>query len=191
MLDATKTDPLPALAPTSLVWSEEILAKVSRSFAVVIMRLPLRLRLGIGAFYIVLRALDTVEDDMTFFEGEHTGTEAGQGQGQGTAGWGDGRPKERALRRFWRLLAGDESTRGSGQVLGIARGNMVSEAAAAAGVPHPEPSREHRTLFDVRASGLEGVGEAAERQLMHGFGRVVEMVCGSGNKHVSSSAAEV
>lgn len=42
----------------------DMLNKVSRSFAVVIQQLPERLRDAICVFYLVLRALDTVEDDM-------------------------------------------------------------------------------------------------------------------------------
>ncbi len=40
------------------------LAKVSRSFAVVIQQLPEKLKDPVCVFYLVLRALDTVEDDM-------------------------------------------------------------------------------------------------------------------------------
>lgn len=48
----------------SLKFCYEMLNKVSRSFAVVIQQLPERLRDAICVFYLVLRALDTVEDDM-------------------------------------------------------------------------------------------------------------------------------
>jgi farnesyl-diphosphate farnesyltransferase len=41
-----------------------VLIKVSRSFAVVIQQLPEELRDAVCVFYLVLRALDTVEDDM-------------------------------------------------------------------------------------------------------------------------------
>lgn len=43
----------------------ELLTKTSRSFAAVIMELHPELRNAIMLFYLVLRALDTVEDDMT------------------------------------------------------------------------------------------------------------------------------
>jgi farnesyl-diphosphate farnesyltransferase len=43
---------------------DDMLCKVSRSFAAVIKQLPYSLRLPICVFYLVLRALDTVEDDM-------------------------------------------------------------------------------------------------------------------------------
>lgn len=42
------------------------LNKVSRSFAVVIQQLPAELKTAICVFYLVLRGLDSVEDDMTF-----------------------------------------------------------------------------------------------------------------------------
>lgn len=42
----------------------DMLNKVSRSFAIVIQQLPKELRDAICVFYLVLRALDTVEDDM-------------------------------------------------------------------------------------------------------------------------------
>ena len=44
--------------PSSLIWS------APRSFAVVIQQLPNPLRDAICIFYLVLRGLDTVEDDM-------------------------------------------------------------------------------------------------------------------------------
>lgn len=46
----------------------DMLNRVSRSFAVVIQQLPHRLRDAVCVFYLVLRALDTVEDDMSIDE---------------------------------------------------------------------------------------------------------------------------
>lgn len=46
----------------------DMLNRVSRSFAVVIQQLPERLRDAVCVFYLVLRALDTVEDDMSIPE---------------------------------------------------------------------------------------------------------------------------
>jgi len=51
-----------------LEFCDEILGKVSRSFAAVIRQLPAELLVDVLIFYLVLRALDTVEDDMTAFE---------------------------------------------------------------------------------------------------------------------------
>jgi len=50
-----------------LAFCDEILVKVSRSFAAVIRQLPSTLLVDILIFYLVLRALDTIEDDMTAF----------------------------------------------------------------------------------------------------------------------------
>lgn len=47
----------------------EILGSVSRSFAEVIRQLPRGLCIDIAIFYLVLRALDTIEDDMDAFKG--------------------------------------------------------------------------------------------------------------------------
>mmetsp|Transcript_1664 Transcript_1664/g.4830 ORF Transcript_1664/g.4830 Transcript_1664/m.4830 type:complete len:479 (-) Transcript_1664:515-1951(-) len=47
-----------------LAFCYDMLNKVSRSFAVVIQQLPPQLRDPVCIFYLVLRALDTVEDDM-------------------------------------------------------------------------------------------------------------------------------
>ena len=53
-----------------IIFCEDILSSVSRSFAGVIKELPPCLRLPVALFYLVLRALDTVEDemDLTRFE---------------------------------------------------------------------------------------------------------------------------
>lgn len=46
-------------------WCYAVLTKVSRSFAVVIQQLPDEMKDAIMIFYLVLRGLDSVEDDMT------------------------------------------------------------------------------------------------------------------------------
>jgi farnesyl-diphosphate farnesyltransferase len=51
-----------------VAFCDEILCKVSRSFAAVIKQLPRGLCVEIMIFYLVLRALDTVEDDMEAFK---------------------------------------------------------------------------------------------------------------------------
>jgi len=53
--------------PDDLAFCDDILCKVSRSFAAVIRQLPSELLVDVLIFYLVLRALDTIEDDMTFF----------------------------------------------------------------------------------------------------------------------------
>jgi farnesyl-diphosphate farnesyltransferase len=54
-----------------LAFCDEILVEVSRSFAAVIRQLPPPLLVDIMVFYLVLRALDTIEDDMVAFDGSH------------------------------------------------------------------------------------------------------------------------
>lgn len=66
LLPGVAVPPLPAATP-SLAWCETKLVQVSRSFAMVIQQLPLSLRTCVGNFYLVLRGLDTVEDDMEHF----------------------------------------------------------------------------------------------------------------------------
>ena len=52
---------------SDLAFCDEILGKVSRSFASVIRQLPPDLLVDVMIFYLVLRALDTIEDDMESF----------------------------------------------------------------------------------------------------------------------------
>lgn len=59
-------------ANADVVFCNKILGSVSRSFAAVIRQLPKGLCLDIVIFYLALRALDTIEDDMDAFKGrEH------------------------------------------------------------------------------------------------------------------------
>jgi len=51
---------------------DDMLGKVSRSFAAVIRQLPTQLGIDICIFYLALRALDTVEDDMEAYKGRET-----------------------------------------------------------------------------------------------------------------------
>ena len=57
-------------AAPDLLFCDEFLGKVSRSFAAVIRQLPKGLCNDILVFYLVLRALDTIEDDMEAFKGQ-------------------------------------------------------------------------------------------------------------------------
>jgi farnesyl-diphosphate farnesyltransferase len=62
--------PLPSnmvMDTPDLEFCEEILVAVSRSFAAVIRQLPANIGIDVAIFYLVLRALDTVEDDTTAF----------------------------------------------------------------------------------------------------------------------------
>mmetsp|Transcript_49445 Transcript_49445/g.160241 ORF Transcript_49445/g.160241 Transcript_49445/m.160241 type:complete len:807 (+) Transcript_49445:62-2482(+) len=53
---------------SDLVFCDRILGLVSRSFAAVIRQLPAEMVLDVLLFYLVLRALDTIEDDMEAFK---------------------------------------------------------------------------------------------------------------------------
>lgn len=55
---------------------DDMLGKVSRSFAAVIRQLPTQLGIDICVFYLVLRALDTVEDDMEAYKGREAEKQA-------------------------------------------------------------------------------------------------------------------
>lgn len=57
-----------ALAKSDIDFCFDALTKVSRSFAIVIQQLPVELKEAVGIFYLVLRGLDTVEDDMNLDE---------------------------------------------------------------------------------------------------------------------------
>eukprot|EP00928_Gymnodinium_smaydae_P036500 TRINITY_DN25505_c0_g1_i1.p1 TRINITY_DN25505_c0_g1~~TRINITY_DN25505_c0_g1_i1.p1 ORF type:complete len:499 (-),score=85.02 TRINITY_DN25505_c0_g1_i1:278-1705(-) len=59
-----------------IAFCDDMLGKVSRSFAAVIRQLPPGLCLDIGIFYLALRALDTVEDDMEAYKGRESEKEA-------------------------------------------------------------------------------------------------------------------
>ena len=63
-----RPEPLEVLAVelNDLDFCYAVLNKVSRSFAVVIQQLPKQLQDPVCIFYLVLRGLDSVEDDMTF-----------------------------------------------------------------------------------------------------------------------------
>lgn len=53
-----------------LAFCDEILVKVSRSFAAVIRQLPPTMLVDVLIFYLVLRALDTIEDDMQAYKSQ-------------------------------------------------------------------------------------------------------------------------
>jgi farnesyl-diphosphate farnesyltransferase len=55
-----------------IAFCDRLLGKVSRSFAAVIRQLPPGLCLDMAIFYLVLRALDTIEDDMEAYSGRET-----------------------------------------------------------------------------------------------------------------------
>lgn len=67
LMNPVRVAGLPKDASPALIFCEDMLCKVSRSFAMVIQQLPQHLRISVCVFYLVLRGLDTVEDDMEAF----------------------------------------------------------------------------------------------------------------------------
>ena len=90
--------PSPAGFPKEdVAFCSKMLDKVSRSFAAVIRQLPPSMSLTICVFYLVLRALDTVEDDMDEEKFENLASATDQPT--------DGKAvKFRSLTRFFRFL---------------------------------------------------------------------------------------
>ena len=60
------------LKDENMEFCDDMLNKVSRSFAAVIHQLPKGLCMDILIFYLALRALDTIEDDMEFFKEDNS-----------------------------------------------------------------------------------------------------------------------
>jgi farnesyl-diphosphate farnesyltransferase len=63
-----------------LAFCDEILVKVSRSFAAVIQQLPATMLVDVLIFYLVLRALDTIEDDTKAFAADDNGDNNNNGK---------------------------------------------------------------------------------------------------------------
>jgi len=64
---SAKNNNVMASGPPDHQYVNKMLKKVSRSFAGVIAQLPPELQVDVAVFYLALRALDTIEDDMTAF----------------------------------------------------------------------------------------------------------------------------
>jgi len=144
-----------ALTTPDVAFCDDMLGRVSRSFAGVIRQLPKGLCLDVLIFYLVLRALDTVEDDMEAFRG--------------------GREEEKLdlLRRFHVVALGDDSW----SMEGVGRGDEAellrrfgSVARVFAGLP--EASRE--VIADVTRRMGEGMAEFVGKDLGQGTTTVAE-----------------
>lgn len=118
---ATIASDMPYSADAQVIKDDAILTKllkkVSRSFAAVIADLPnseaAPLRLSVGTFYLLLRALDTVEDDMELEHFERFREDGMLGKKETGV-----QIKQRLLRAFKERLgstAGDEKLRGIGE----------------------------------------------------------------------------
>jgi len=94
----------------------EILDRVSRSFAAVIRQLPEELAMPICVFYLALRALDTVEDDMDRSKFDKAAQELGPDElvrlDFNNSDWkvqSEWAPKIEALKCFYKYLGGAEA----------------------------------------------------------------------------------
>ena len=126
-----------------------MLCKVSRSFAAVIQQLPAGCCIDICVFYLVLRALDTVEDDMTFYAGRE----------------GD---KEKELRAFHatRLLKPDlEPVRGCGE--GDER-DLLENFGAVARVFATLPPASRDVIKDITDKMGAGMADYVSAELAQG-----------------------
>ncbi|CAE7820430.1 Fdft1 [Symbiodinium sp. KB8] len=146
---SAKVTPLNAATATpAAMWCEDMLGRVSRSFAMVIRQLSPRLRSSIAVFYLVLRGLDTVEDDMTAFA--------------------DGRTAEklRHLRDFHTYLQDP-----SWCMQGVGQGDeatLLEEFGQVAATFAELPPGDQDVIADICAKMGAGMARFADRDLLEG-----------------------
>ena len=87
-----------------LVWCQDMLGRVSRSFSTVIRQLPEPLMVDVLVFYLVLRALDTIEDDPRAFEKQLDKS------GQPIHNWNPKRIKTNLLKSFSKMALSTGTT---------------------------------------------------------------------------------
>ena len=143
-------------------WANSILKRVSRSFSTVIAQLPDELRLSVCLFYLALRGLDTVEDDMDLerFAPYVSASSAVALATDQTSLKKKGAAATRAtalldaktdlLRTFYHRLEPQE---------------MIQESGAGQSTEAPPPRRP-----------IKSIGEGAERELVEHFTRVADLV---------------
>jgi farnesyl-diphosphate farnesyltransferase len=126
----------------------DMLGSVSRSFAEVIRQLPKGLCIDILIFYLALRALDTIEDDMEAFKGRET-------------------EKFEHLRTFYKtgLVTEDWSMRGVG--LGD-EAVLLEQYAKVVRVFHMLPLSSQEVIADITRRMGEGMADFATRDLGQG-----------------------
>ena len=90
--------------PDDLVWCQDMLGRVSRSFSTVIRQLPHPLMVDVLVFYLVLRALDTIEDDPHAFETKLDNS------GHQAINWNPKRDKINALKSFSKVALSTATT---------------------------------------------------------------------------------
>ena len=142
------------------VWCEEILCSVSRSFAIVIQQLPFRLRVSICIFYLVLRGLDTIEDDMDAFDSPSSSQGTG---GTGSAGRKSFAEKVSLLENFHKILDRDEWT-----LHGVGQGQeaaLLEDFTRVCHVFQALSPREAEVIRDICKKMGAGMAEFLDRDL--------------------------
>jgi farnesyl-diphosphate farnesyltransferase len=149
---------------TDLLFCDVKLGEVSRSFAAVIRQLPSDLAVDILIFYIVLRGLDTVEDDMTAFKGkEHVKCEH--------------------LRAFGREYLGDEKWSMSGVGEGAER-ELLEGFGAVSRVFNRLPKSSQDVIRDITIQMGDGMADFVSVDMGQGtvsceaYARYCHMVAG-------------
>eukprot|EP00602_Paraphysomonas_sp_CaronLab_P006525 CAMPEP_0185036834 /NCGR_PEP_ID=MMETSP1103-20130426/30406_1 /TAXON_ID=36769 /ORGANISM="Paraphysomonas bandaiensis, Strain Caron Lab Isolate" /LENGTH=738 /DNA_ID=CAMNT_0027574547 /DNA_START=21 /DNA_END=2234 /DNA_ORIENTATION=- len=132
----------------NVAFCDRMLGLVSRSFAAVIRQLPSSLTLDIMVFYLALRALDTIEDDMQAFAGRES-------------------EKVRHLCSFYRTGLVDEKWR----LAGVGEGDeatLLQEFHRVAAVFKSLPASSQIVIADITRRMGEGMAQYVEKDLGQG-----------------------
>lgn len=153
---------------------DKMLGKVSRSFAAVIRQLPKQLAMDVVVYYLALRGLDTVEDDMTVFDDNadkihclrrfHETVLIGQGSKLGTKGGKEGRP---SIDKF----IGDNGLVGIGEA---DERRLLEQFDCVARVFNAMPDHSKEVIGDVTRQMGAGMAEFVEKDLGQGTATVKE-----------------
>mmetsp|Transcript_9283 Transcript_9283/g.18935 ORF Transcript_9283/g.18935 Transcript_9283/m.18935 type:complete len:800 (-) Transcript_9283:460-2859(-) len=120
-------------------FADEKLGQVSRSFAAVIRQLPSEMAMDILIFYLVLRALDTIEDDMETFKANPE-------------------VKCEHLRNFGRKYLGDENW----NLMGVGEGDekdLLEDFGAISRVFNKLPAASREVITDITIKMGDGMAE--------------------------------
>jgi farnesyl-diphosphate farnesyltransferase len=148
-----KIRPLPcnlsSLDDPNVSFCDEILTSVSRSFAAVIRQLPTAILLDVAVFYLVLRALDTIEDDTTAFVSHAV--------------------KIQHLREFTKNALGDDDINWS--MTGVGQGDerrLLEEFPKCHAVYARLPQASREIITDITKRMAEGMAEFVDKDLGQG-----------------------
>ena len=153
----------------SLRFCAEKLEQVSRSFALVIKFLPNTtqspLRVSVAVFYLVLRALDTVEDEMDLKKFEPFITAEDREKKQKLPGLA---AKERSLREFWQRL---QEGFGGKELFGLGEAHeleLLNEFHHVRKIFETLPAPMQDVITDITQEMGEGMSEYVSRDLRNG-----------------------